>query len=93
MQRGFLHAVGRVIFWRYQRGSWQYDIACAVILAFIFLTPKSVFDGSYFEQAPETESRLESSVEGETAVAQDPEGSDVVKQRAQLDASNPQKPD
>jgi hypothetical protein len=33
----------RSIFWTYERGSWQYDIICAVILAFIFLTPASWF--------------------------------------------------
>jgi len=33
----------RSIFWSYERGSWQYDIICAVILAFIFLTPRSWF--------------------------------------------------
>ncbi len=33
----------RSIFWAYERGSWQYDIICAVILAFIFLTPRSFF--------------------------------------------------
>lgn len=33
----------RSIFWTYQRGSWQYDIICAVILAFIFLTPAAWF--------------------------------------------------
>jgi hypothetical protein len=31
------------VFWSYERGSWQYDIICAVILAFIFLTPRSWF--------------------------------------------------
>ncbi len=34
----------RSIFWVYERGSWQYDIICALILAFIFLTPRSVFN-------------------------------------------------
>ena len=38
----------KVVFWTYPRGSWQYDILCALILCFIFLTPKSVFDGSAF---------------------------------------------
>ena len=33
----------RSIFWSYERGSWQYDIICAVILAFIFITPSSWF--------------------------------------------------
>ena len=33
----------RAVFWPYERGSWQYDIICAVILAFIFLTPAAWF--------------------------------------------------
>ncbi len=36
-------ALGRVIFWTYARGTWQYDILCALILAFIFLTPRDFF--------------------------------------------------
>jgi len=31
----------RSFFWTYRRGSWQYDIIVIVILAFIFLTPRS----------------------------------------------------
>lgn len=46
----FTQAVVRVLFWTYERGSWQYDVICAVILAFIFLTPSTVFDGSAFFQ-------------------------------------------
>ncbi len=37
-------AVKRLFFWTYARNSWQYDVLCALILAFIFLTPKSWFD-------------------------------------------------
>jgi len=33
----------KIIFWTYGRSSWQYDVLCALILAFIFLTPKSWF--------------------------------------------------
>ncbi len=33
----------RSVFWPYERGSWQYDIICVVILAFIFLLPHSWF--------------------------------------------------
>ncbi|HTV56387.1 MAG TPA: hypothetical protein VMI06_15900 [Terriglobia bacterium] len=33
----------RSFLWSYERGSWQYDIICAVILAFIFMTPTSWF--------------------------------------------------
>jgi hypothetical protein len=53
MQRGPLAAIARVIFWRFRRGSWQYDILCGLILVFIFLTPKSVFDGSFFSESSE----------------------------------------
>ena len=33
-----------VVFWSYGRSTWQYDILCALILAFIFLTPKGWFE-------------------------------------------------
>ncbi len=55
MQKGPLRAIARVIFWRFRRGSWQYDIMCGVILLFIFLTPRSVFDGSFFSETDERE--------------------------------------
>jgi len=35
--------LSHAVFWSYERGSWQYDIICAVILAVIFLTPRSWF--------------------------------------------------
>jgi len=50
MSGGPLKSIGRLLFWRYSRGSWQYDILCGLILVFIFATPKSVFDGSYFRE-------------------------------------------
>jgi hypothetical protein len=37
-------AIKRLFFWTYGRSTWQYDVLCALILAFIFLTPKSWFD-------------------------------------------------
>ena len=30
--------------WNYERGTWQYDTFCLLIVAFIFLTPKSWFE-------------------------------------------------
>ena len=33
----------KTLFWSYERGSWQYDIMCVLILAFIFFAPNSVF--------------------------------------------------
>ena len=35
--------IGSFIFWTYERGSWQYDLMSALILAFIFLTPRQFF--------------------------------------------------
>jgi hypothetical protein len=33
----------RWIFWEFSRGSWQYDVIVAALLAFIFLTPRELF--------------------------------------------------
>lgn len=33
-----------ILVWSYERGTLQYDIICALILAFIFLTPRSCFE-------------------------------------------------
>jgi len=35
--------LGRFIFWDFQRASWQYDVMVALILAFIFATPRAFF--------------------------------------------------
>lgn len=36
-------ALKRIILWSYGRTTWQYDVLCVLILAFIFLTPKTWF--------------------------------------------------
>jgi len=36
-------AIYRGLFWTYERGTWQYDVMVALILAFIFLTPRVWF--------------------------------------------------
>jgi hypothetical protein len=36
--------ITRSIFWAYERGSWQYDLIVAAILAFIFLSPRAWFN-------------------------------------------------
>ncbi len=33
----------RLIFWDFPRGSWQYDLVVALILLFIFVTPRAAF--------------------------------------------------
>src|SRR2546428_12805740 len=41
---GFISDTARkIVFWNYSRTSWQWDVLCVLILAFIFLTPKSWF--------------------------------------------------
>jgi hypothetical protein len=43
--RGLLTTLKKIFFWNYARNTWQWDLLCVVILAFIFLTPKSWFTG------------------------------------------------
>jgi hypothetical protein len=43
MASGNLSGIKRFIFWEYPRASWQYDVIVALILAFIFLTPRDFF--------------------------------------------------
>src|SRR5207302_8001639 len=40
----------KIVFWNYSRTSWQWDVLCALILVFIFLTPKSWFENSEFRR-------------------------------------------
>jgi hypothetical protein len=41
-----LSIIKKIFLWEYARNTWQWDILCVLILAFIFLTPKSWFEGS-----------------------------------------------
>lgn len=43
MRRRLWLALRPAVFWSYRRGSWQYDIMVALILLFIFLTPRDWF--------------------------------------------------
>jgi hypothetical protein len=38
-----LSGLKRVLLWDYARASWQYDVIVAVILLFVFLTPRDWF--------------------------------------------------
>lgn len=48
-----------IFFWSYGRTTWQYDVLCALILAFIFLTPRSWFETSEPRNIPEHQSRFD----------------------------------
>ncbi len=39
-----LDSIKKFILWNYERGTWQYDVFCLLIIAFIFLTPKTWFE-------------------------------------------------
>lgn len=41
--KSFLVAIKNVLLWSYERGTWQYDLLCLLIIAAIFLLP-----GKYF---------------------------------------------
>src|SRR6185369_8160497 len=41
----------RIVFWSYGRTTWQYDVLCVLILAFVFLTPKGWFEWGKLDSA------------------------------------------
>ena len=43
MASGQVSGVKRFLLWDYPRASWQYDVMVAIILAFLFLTPREIF--------------------------------------------------
>jgi len=54
-----LRIIKAIFFWSYGRTTWQYDVLCALILAFIFLTPSSWFETSEPRNTPAHQSRFE----------------------------------
>ena len=43
MSNAFTNGLKRFVLWDYARATWQYDVMVAIILAFIFLTPREKF--------------------------------------------------
>lgn len=41
-----LSTLKKILFWSYDRGTWQYDIMCVLILAFVFLAPNRIIQKS-----------------------------------------------
>ncbi len=39
-----INSITKFVQWQHERGTWQYDVFCLLIIAFIFLTPKAWFD-------------------------------------------------
>ena len=46
-----LNVLKKILFWSYERNTWQWDALCAVILIFIFLTPKTWFANTAFQRS------------------------------------------
>jgi hypothetical protein len=47
-----INGLKKFLFWEYERGSRQYDVLCALILAFIFFAPNVVFHSADGATAP-----------------------------------------
>ena len=66
---GIGQAIYRMFFWSYERGSWQYDVAVALILVFVLLTPKGWFRDQPEVGLPVTSAQVELvSKSGETEI-------------------------
>jgi hypothetical protein len=51
--------LSRTFFWSYERGTWQYDVAVALILIFVLLTPRSWFHDQPQIGVPATGSQIQ----------------------------------
>ena len=69
MWRALGRAIYRGIFWQAERATWQYDIMVALILGFIFLTPRSFFNDRPAEAAPGDLTRVSSPESGSAGEA------------------------
>ena len=50
--RTFLIGIKNVLLWSYERGSWQYDLLCLLIVLAVFLVPSSFFGDRDRSQTP-----------------------------------------
>jgi hypothetical protein len=56
---GIGQILNRTFFWSYERGTWQYDLAVAMILVFVLLTPSRWFHDQPQVGVPATLSQVE----------------------------------
>jgi len=87
-----LAKVGRVlarsVFWSYERGSWQYDLIVAAILAFIFLTPRS-----WFHDRPRLQLTDLRRAQGLVEVSRDKEGTRYLIDARLVESLEPDRPE
>jgi len=51
--------LSRTLFWSYERGTWQYDVAVILILVFVLLTPRNWFHDKPQSGAPVTPGQVQ----------------------------------
>jgi hypothetical protein len=56
---GLKQILSRTIFWSYERGTWQYDVAVILVLIFVLLTPRGWFRDQPQEGMPVASERVQ----------------------------------
>lgn len=77
-----LIGIKSVLLWSYERGTWQYDLLCLLIIAAIFLIPSSYFGDR--DRPLRTALAVATTENGEHAGTQHQEGLKSAKQSADL---------
>ncbi len=73
-----LRIIKSVILWSYERGTWQYDVLCILILVFIFLTPNSFFNHRDSHAPKTSQSQPNPSTTALTAPQSDPKSGEIL---------------
>jgi hypothetical protein len=73
--------IKKIILWSYERGTWQYDVLCLLIIAFIFLTPSSLFNKP--TPKPPDPTVIERRDDRKTTSDKDPQATDKKKRESE----------
>jgi hypothetical protein len=61
--RALWRVLVRVVFWSFERGTWPYDVAVALIVLFVLLSPRSWFNDRPSAEAVTTSATVPAMVE------------------------------
>lgn len=73
--KNLLAALKNVLLWSYERGSWQYDVLCLLIIAAVFLIPSRYF-GDRDRMPPQAKRRVAGQANESRPAASNPALSD-----------------